>query len=172
MMGRCVGWQVILGPDGETRDAWIEEHFDRLEDFRAQRLPEVKGFMVTTGIPDSAGRRPTGIMKMGPSRVDPARQVGVFDPSFVAGLPALRTAELEKFRDDHVVFGDVYLRFHGTRQWYRHDYGRAELVTWVGRVRASGAARVWAYFNNDRDGHAIRNARELLRQLKSTATGA
>jgi hypothetical protein len=40
----------------------------------------------------------TGIMKMGPSRVDPARQVGVFDPNFVAGLPALRTAELEKFR--------------------------------------------------------------------------
>jgi hypothetical protein len=40
----------------------------------------------------------TGIMKMGPSRVDPARQVGVFDPGLVAGLPALRTAELENFR--------------------------------------------------------------------------
>ncbi|HEY3625658.1 MAG TPA: hypothetical protein VGL00_05225 [Terracidiphilus sp.] len=40
----------------------------------------------------------TGIMQMGPSRVDPARQVGVFNPSAVAGLPALRTAEMEKFR--------------------------------------------------------------------------
>jgi hypothetical protein len=39
----------------------------------------------------------TGIMKMGPSRVDPARQVGVFDPNFVAGLPAQRAAEMEKF---------------------------------------------------------------------------
>lgn len=56
--------RVILGQDGATRDAWMQEHFDRLEGFRAQRLPEVKGFMVTTDVPDSAGRRPTRIMKM------------------------------------------------------------------------------------------------------------
>jgi hypothetical protein len=40
----------------------------------------------------------TGIMKIGPSRVDPERQVGVFNPAFLADLPALRAAELEKFR--------------------------------------------------------------------------
>jgi len=40
----------------------------------------------------------TGIMKMGPSRPDPERQVGVFNPAALAGLPALRAAELEKFR--------------------------------------------------------------------------
>lgn len=40
----------------------------------------------------------SGVMQMGPSRLDPARQVGVFNPSFVAGLPALRAAEMEKFR--------------------------------------------------------------------------
>src|ERR1700746_3294577 len=39
-----------------------------------------------------------GIMKMGLSRLDPGRQVGVFDPNFLAGLPALRAAEMEKFR--------------------------------------------------------------------------
>ena len=39
-----------------------------------------------------------GIMIMGPSRIDPARQVGVFRPQFVAGLPALRAEEMEKFR--------------------------------------------------------------------------
>ncbi|MDB5301810.1 MAG: hypothetical protein JWO87_3473 [Phycisphaerales bacterium] len=61
---------------------------------------------------------------------------------------------------------DVYIRFHGTKKWYRHDYSKAELAVWAGRIRASGAARVWAYFNNDRDGYAIKNARELLRQLK------
>ena len=64
--------RVILGQDGAGRDAWMEEHFDRLEDLRAQRLPEVKGFVVTTDVPDSAGRRPTGIMKMdGISLLDP-----------------------------------------------------------------------------------------------------
>lgn len=39
-----------------------------------------------------------GIMVMGPSRTDPARQVGVFNPEFVSPLPALRAAEMEKFR--------------------------------------------------------------------------
>ena len=39
-----------------------------------------------------------GIMTMGPSRIDPARQVGVFNPEFLTGLPALRAAEMEKFR--------------------------------------------------------------------------
>ena len=37
-----------------------------------------------------------GIMQMGPSRVDPRRQVGVFNPDVVGGLPALRAAEMEK----------------------------------------------------------------------------
>jgi uncharacterized protein YecE (DUF72 family) len=62
---------------------------------------------------------------------------------------------------------DVYVRFHGTKRWYRHDYSREELATWVTRIRASGAKRVWAYFNNDREGYAIKNARELMRQLKA-----
>ena len=61
---------------------------------------------------------------------------------------------------------DVYVRFHGTKQWYRHDYSKAELAVWAERIRASGARRVWVYFNNDRDGHAIANARELLGQLR------
>ena len=64
---------VILGQDGATRDAWMDEHFGRLEDFRAQRLPEVKGFMVTTEVRDSAGLPPTRIMQMdGISLLDPA----------------------------------------------------------------------------------------------------
>ncbi len=61
---------------------------------------------------------------------------------------------------------DIYIRFHGTKQWYRHDYSKAELAVWVERIKACRAREVWAYFNNDRDGHAIKNARELLRQLK------
>ena len=60
---------------------------------------------------------------------------------------------------------DVYVRFHGVKQWYRHDYTKAELAVWAERIQASGAKRVWAYFNNDRDGYAVKNARELLRQL-------
>jgi hypothetical protein len=63
---------VIPAQDGAARDAWRDEHFDRLEDFRAQRLPEVKGFMLTTGARDSAGRPPATIMQMdGISLLDP-----------------------------------------------------------------------------------------------------
>jgi uncharacterized protein YecE (DUF72 family) len=62
---------------------------------------------------------------------------------------------------------DIYIRFHGTKRWYRHDYTSAELNEWVAKVHASGPARIWAYFNNDRDGYAIKNARMLLRQLRA-----
>ncbi len=64
---------------------------------------------------------------------------------------------------------DIYIRFHGLKQWYRHDYTPAQLAVWVDRIPASGAKRIWAYFNNDRNGFAIKNARLLLRQLRSQA---
>jgi uncharacterized protein YecE (DUF72 family) len=60
---------------------------------------------------------------------------------------------------------DIYIRFHGTTRWYRHDYTRAELAEWAAKIHASSATRVWAYFNNDRDGYATKNARTLLRLL-------
>jgi hypothetical protein len=44
-----------------------------------------------------------GIMKMGPSRVDPGRQVGVFNPAFISNLLALRASEMEKI---HWLVGD------------------------------------------------------------------
>jgi uncharacterized protein YecE (DUF72 family) len=60
---------------------------------------------------------------------------------------------------------NIYVRFHGTSQWYRHDYSKAELEHWAKLIKASGAKQVWAYFNNDRDGYAIKNARMLARLL-------
>jgi uncharacterized protein YecE (DUF72 family) len=68
---------------------------------------------------------------------------------------------------DHLVktADEIYIRFHGLQQWYRHDYTAAELADWADRIKSSGAARVWAYFNNDRECHAIKNAHELARQL-------
>jgi len=69
--------------------------------------------------------------------------------------------------DEVVTTADeVYIRFHGVKQWYRHDYSAEELAVWAGRIKASGAGRIWAYFNNDRNGYSIKNARTLLRQLE------
>ena len=61
---------------------------------------------------------------------------------------------------------EIYIRFHGLRQWYRHDYSAKELAAWAERVEASGVERVWAYFNNDRNGYAIKNARALWRRIR------
>jgi uncharacterized protein YecE (DUF72 family) len=61
---------------------------------------------------------------------------------------------------------DVYVRFHGPARWYSHDYTKAELWEWAERIRASGARRVWAYFNNDHQAHAVANAQELQRLLR------
>lgn len=62
----------------------------------------------------------------------------------------------------------VYVRFHGRSRWYRHDYTTEELTAWARRIVLSGAREAWIYFNNDREGFALRNAlelRDLLRDL-------
>jgi hypothetical protein len=40
----------------------------------------------------------SGLMRMGPSRTDPDRQVGVFNPGAVAGLPEIRATRMDEFR--------------------------------------------------------------------------
>ena len=64
---------------------------------------------------------------------------------------------------------DIYIRFHGVKNWYRHDYTNAELAVWAKRVDDSGAKTVWAYFNNDRDGYAIKNAHVLSRLMRQSS---
>lgn len=63
---------------------------------------------------------------------------------------------------------DVYLRFHGIKQWYRYDYASHELAVWAARIRECKAKSVWAYFNNDRDGFAIQNASQFERLLTAS----
>jgi uncharacterized protein YecE (DUF72 family) len=63
---------------------------------------------------------------------------------------------------------DVYVRFHGTKRWYRHNYSRLELTEWADRIKASGAKRAWIYFNNDYDAHAPANALTMRRLLANS----
>jgi uncharacterized protein YecE (DUF72 family) len=60
----------------------------------------------------------------------------------------------------------LYVRFSGRTRWYCHDYSRVELQSWADRIHASGADEAWIYFNNDREGHAIKNALMLRRILR------
>ena len=60
----------------------------------------------------------------------------------------------------------LYVRLSGKTRWYRHDYSDEELKIWVARIAASGAKEVWVYFNNDREGFAIKNALKLRRLIR------
>lgn len=61
----------------------------------------------------------------------------------------------------------IYVRFSGKTRWYRHDYTHEELTSWADRIVASGAKEAWTYFNNDREGFAIKNALVLRRMLRA-----
>jgi uncharacterized protein YecE (DUF72 family) len=61
---------------------------------------------------------------------------------------------------------DIYIRFHGIKRWYRHDYTAEELKEWAKKIHSSKAKHAWIYFNNDRDGYALKNAQKLRRQLQ------
>jgi len=61
----------------------------------------------------------------------------------------------------------LYVRLSGRTRWYRHDYSREELHAWVERIRGSCAEEVWIYFNNDRQGYAVKNALMLRRMLRA-----
>lgn len=63
----------------------------------------------------------------------------------------------------------VYVRFHGPDHdhLYAGSYSDTDLGWWADRVREweGQGRRVWAYFNNDGGGNAVRNARTLRGML-------
>jgi uncharacterized protein YecE (DUF72 family) len=67
---------------------------------------------------------------------------------------------------DWVTAPPVYIRFHGpTKTKYTGSYPDELLARWAQRIRGyrSSGYPVFAYFNNDIGGHAIENARTLIR---------
>jgi len=73
-------------------------------------------------------------------------------------------------KSPRIVTGDVvYVRFHGTTGRYAGNYTDAMLEEWAGWLRGQqkNVPAVYAYFNNDVEGHAISNARTLRDLLAS-----
>lgn len=57
----------------------------------------------------------------------------------------------------------IYLRMHGRRYWYSHDYTDSELVEVASSIAKLSPSQVYVYFNND---HAmLKNARSMLNML-------
>lgn len=76
-------------------------------------------------------------------------------------------------RHELVATGDhVYVRFHGlSEDAYRHAYTEEELAPWAERLRevAADGRPAWVFFNNDYEGHAVRDARTLIAMLGDAA---
>ena len=59
-----------------------------------------------------------------------------------------------------------FIRFHWGSRGRRGNYSDAELAAWAARIdRWRREREVWAYFNNDWEGFAPRNATRLRRDL-------
>lgn len=70
-----------------------------------------------------------------------------------------------------VTTGFAYVRLHGpSHDWlYAGSYSDDDLSWWADRVREwqGAGTEVWAYFNNDGDGHAVRDAWRLRDRLQA-----
>ena len=67
----------------------------------------------------------------------------------------------------HEITADwTYIRFHRGNRGRRGNYSDAEIETWSRRIAAwRSRVEVFAYFNNDWEAFAPRNARRLARHL-------
>ena len=62
----------------------------------------------------------------------------------------------------------VYLRFHGKESLYSSCYTEKELKSWAEKIKnwQKRGLDVYAYFNNDALGHAVKNAKKLERLVQ------
>lgn len=62
----------------------------------------------------------------------------------------------------------VYLRFHGGEVLYGSSYSKKELADWADKIKKwqDNKLDVFAYFNNDVNGYAVKNAKSLLELIE------
>jgi uncharacterized protein YecE (DUF72 family) len=74
--------------------------------------------------------------------------------------------QVNAFQTHELTAGWTYVRFHGGTRGRRGNYSDSELREWAKRLRGwSGTHEVFAYYNNDWEGFAPRNAALLQRLL-------
>ena len=68
----------------------------------------------------------------------------------------------------------VYFRFHGRTRLFASDYSKAELAEEAKEMRRllKEGQDVYAYFNNDAEGHAVENARTLTAMMRGHGSGS
>ena len=80
--------------------------------------------------------------------------------------------EVAGFQSHEVTADFTYVRFHHGHRGRRGNYSQTELREWASRIAGWGASLdVYAYFNNDWEVFAPRNAL-ALRRMVAAQTGA
>jgi uncharacterized protein YecE (DUF72 family) len=66
-----------------------------------------------------------------------------------------------------VTTGFVYLRFHGHEHLYASDYGEKDLHQYAEKITnwLNEGKEIWAFFNNDFHGYAVKNALQLKKLI-------
>ncbi len=60
----------------------------------------------------------------------------------------------------------AYIRWHGTDDWYKHNYSKEELNGWATQIKKLNVNDVFGYFNNDYKGFAPKNCIKLKKILE------
>jgi len=75
--------------------------------------------------------------------------------------------DMPDFSTPVIVTSDkAYIRFHGSHQLYGGCYSDKELEGWAKKIAELETKMVFAYFNNDAEGFAVKNALTLENLLK------
>lgn len=64
-----------------------------------------------------------------------------------------------------VNLNTLYLRFHGTKPFYHGKYPAQTLKKYAKQINEI-SKHAWIYFNNDFEGHAVTNAKQMIDYLK------
>jgi len=73
-----------------------------------------------------------------------------------------------KLPDDLIITSKItYIRFHGKNNWFRYNYSDKELEEWSHKIKkiVNRINQIYIYFNNDFEGHAIKNCNYLKKIL-------
>lgn len=98
-----------------------------------------------------------------------ARHDSWFTPESISllrhyGIAGVMADSGGRFPGSEVVTNSiVYLRFHGPEGRYHFSYTTDALMTYARKIMGwlAEGRQVWAFFNNDFDGHAVRNAQQM-----------
>jgi uncharacterized protein YecE (DUF72 family) len=84
-------------------------------------------------------------------------------------------ADSPRWPSEEVITTDfVYLRFHGGKVLYGSDYSTSELQGWARKAQGwlANGLDIYAYFNNDAFGFAVKNAQQFQEILSSSSNKA